>query len=286
MKSILGIGIIPMTSTDVVEVNLKAALEQLKYFENKKTDLICFPENSLYFNFNKNLNKDDALTLSHPAFKTLSQWAQKYNCYLHMGGNPVNENGSVFNTSVLLTPDGEIRPVYRKIHLFDVDVQGKTVRESLSFDPGVTPQTIMVRGWKIGMTICYDLRFSELFVHYHREEVDLILVPSSFLVPTGRDHWLTLLKARAIETQSFIAAAAQVGVHASTQDISLANKETWGESALFGPWGIGMGTSKSFDGLKALGAGPETPLWSELDPTLIQKTRAQIPLLLHRKLRF
>jgi deaminated glutathione amidase len=286
MRSPLGIGLIPMTSTDVVEVNLKAALAQLKYFENKKTDLICFPENSLYFNFNKSLKKSDALELSHPAFKTLSQWAQKYNCFLHMGGIPLNENGTVFNASVLLSPEGEIKTVYRKIHLFDVDVQGKVVRESLSFDPGITPHTIDIRGWKIGLTICYDLRFSELFVHYHRQEVDLILVPAAFLVPTGRDHWATLLKARAIETQSFVAAAAQVGVHTSSQDNSLPARETWGESSLFDPWGVNMGTTKTFDGFKALGAGPDAPLWSELDPTLIQKTRAQIPLLLHRKLRF
>jgi len=296
MPGKFNLGIVPMTSTDDVGVNLHLALEALEFFKDKKPDLICFPENSLYFNFNKNLDKSVALKLEDSSFKALAKAAQQLQCFLHLGGIPLNEGGAVYNSSVLISPSGEVRIVYKKIHLFDVDVEGRTVRESLSFDAGATPNVIDINGWKIGLTICYDLRFSELFVHYHRQEVDLILVPSSFLVPTGRAHWHTLLKARAIETQAFVVAAAQVGVHKSQRDSSLAERQTWGESIAFDPWGQLLGSTESFDDLAASGetnaaanfapAKSRGPILVELDKSLIAKTRAQIPMLSHRKLRF
>lgn len=283
MKSSLGIGIVPMTSGDNVEVNLANILKQLEFYKDKRTDLIVFPENSLYFNFNKNLLKTDALTLNHVAFHTLADWAKRRKCYLHMGGVPVNDEGTVYNASVLLTPEGERKIIYRKIHLFDVDVNGNVWRESLSVSAGAQPEIIDIRDWKVGLSICYDLRFSELFLHYHRAEVDLILVPSSFIVPTGRAHWHTLLKARAIETQAFVAAAAQGGIHTSDR-AELGFKQTWGQSLIFEPWGVELGATASFDELEGEKNTLQTPLWSELDPTLIQKARQQIPLLGHRRL--
>lgn len=287
MKKPFGIGLVPMTSTDDVEANLKQILSKLEYYEKNnltsKTDLICFPENSLYFNFYKNLPPEEALRPDNSAFQVLGDWARKHNTYLHMGGNPLMDNGKVYNASTLLTPEGKMEIIYRKIHLFDVDVEGRTLRESLSVNPGPEPKIIEINGCKIGLSICYDIRFAELFVHYHREQVDLILAPASFLVPTGRAHWSTLLRARAIETQSFVAAVGQVGVHKSAFQPEAADKETWGQSLIFGPWGETIASSKSFD---EGGNVSDSPLWSELDPTLIQKTRTQIPLLGHRKLRF
>lgn len=275
-----------MTSTDDVEANLQQILSKLRFYEENnltgKTDLICFPENSLYFNFYKNLPPEEALRVDNPVFQTLGEWAKKHNTYLHMGGNPLMDQGKVYNASTLLTPEGKMEIIYRKIHLFDVDVEGRTLRESLSVNAGPTPALLEINGWKIGLSICYDIRFAELFVHYHRQEVDLILAPASFLVPTGRAHWSTLLKARAIETQAFMAAVGQVGVHSSAFQ-KVPPKETWGQSLIYGPWGETIASSKSFD---EGGNVSDSPLWSELDPTLIQKTRAQIPLLNHRKLRF
>lgn len=290
MKQPLGIGLIPMTSADDVEVNLQNLLSKLSFFENKKTDLIVFPENSLFFNFHTNLRKEDALTLDHPAFKKLSAWATKHNTYLHTGGIPMlADDGKAYNTAVLITPSGELKSVYRKIHLFDVDVGGTVYKESSSVASGPTPEVIEINGWKIGLTICYDIRFAELFVHYHRQQVDLILVPAAFTVPTGRAHWATLLKARAIETQAFIVAPAQGGVHKSTTLPEAKEKQTWGESLVIAPWGDILERSHSFDALaraEQKDTSFDSPLWSQLDPTLIQQARQAIPLLNHRKLRF
>jgi len=283
----LNLGIVPMTSTDKGPVNLQAILAGLDFFDGLKsqgreTHLIVFPENSVYFNFNKNLNKDHAARLDSPHWDTLKERARKLGSYLHLGGIPLNENGRVHNSSVLVSPEGELKVVYRKIHLFDVNVQGREVRESLSFEPGEEPNVIDILGWKIGLTICYDLRFSELFLRYARVPVDLILVPAAFLVPTGRAHWATLLKARAIESQAFVAAAAQVGTHRSLTDPALPERQTWGESLVFAPWGECLGRTPSFDEFKE---GDElTPLWVELDKALIQQVRDQIPMASHRKL--
>lgn len=270
-----------MTSTDDVEANLQNILKSLKTFDGNKADLVCFPENSLYFNFQKNLDKSRALKRTDAVWAPLMEWAAGNDCYLHLGGVPFQDEGQVFNASILLTPAKELRIVYRKIHLFDVNVQGRELRESLSVDPGAQTSTVDIKGWKVGMTICYDLRFAEMFVQYHRQEVDLILVPSSFLVPTGRAHWATLLRARAIESQAFVAAPAQGGTHAPSE-AGLQPKQTWGQSLLFGPWGEEMARAPSFDeNIK-----DNSAIFAELDRALIQKSREQIPLLSHRKLRF
>lgn len=275
----LRLGVIPMTSTDLVEVNFQKIKSSLQSVQSFKPDLVCIPENSLYFNFQKKLDSAHALTLSEPVWDDLSQWAQQQNCYLHLGGVPLQETAGVFNASVLIDPSGTKKVVYRKIHLFDVDVEGRVVRESDSFCAGSTPETIEIKGWKVGLSICYDLRFAELFINYHKQKVDLILVPSSFLVPTGRSHWQTLLRARAIETQCYVAAPAQVGTHKSQRDPSLFERQTWGESLVIGPWGEILAASSSFD--QPLST---TPLLCVLDKKEITKTRTQIPLLSHRRL--
>lgn len=275
----LRLGVVPMTSTDLVEVNVSSILSALDLLKNKQPDLVCFPENSLYFNFQKKVEPSQALTLQAPFWTSLTDWAQKQNCFLHMGGVPLLEPTGVANASVLIDSAGQIRVVYRKIHLFDVNVEGREVRESDSFCAGTHDSVVDIKGWRVGMSICYDLRFAELFINYHKQQVDLIVVPSSFLVPTGRSHWQTLLRARAIETQSYVAAPAQVGNHCSLMDSSLAQKQTWGESLVIGPWGEIFAASSSFDQTLSL-----EPLFLVLEKQQIQKARTQIPLLSHRRL--
>ncbi len=328
----LRLGIVPMTSTDRVEVNTQVILAHLKSMENFKPDLVCFPENSLYFNFNKKLNPAHAFTLEEDFWVDIAAWAKRHQCFLHFGGVAVQETArrgptpdqvsdqdlarsvpvdssrggtnqalnqdqthissnessepksEVFNGSILVEPSGVIRVVYRKIHLFDVDVAGRVVRESDSFCAGSEPAILDIKGWRVGMTICYDLRFAEMFVNYHKQNVDLILVPSAFLVPTGRSHWQVLLRARAIETQSFVAAPAQVGVHRSQLQPDLPERQTWGESLIVNPWGEILAASSSFDEPLSSIPSPLKPLLLELDRAQIQKTRSQIPMLSHRRL--
>lgn len=275
----LRLGVIPMTSTDRVEVNVQNILKTLRSIENFKPDLVCFPENSLLMNFQVKLDPTFALTTKEPFWQDLGEWAKANNSYLHLGGVPILESQKVFNSSVIIEPTGHQKIAYRKIHLFDVDVQGKRLRESDSLSAGADGAVIDVKGWKVGLSICYDLRFAELFIKYHKQQVDMILVPSSFLVPTGRAHWQTLLRARAIETQSYVAAPAQVGTHQSQNDPSLPPRQTWGESLVIGPWGEIIAASSSYD-------QPPTsaPLLCVLNKKEITKTRTQIPLLSHRRL--
>lgn len=275
-----------MTSTDRVDVNLSKILEALEHFEmpDQRVDLVCLPENTFYFNFKSKIVSADVITLEHEAFKTLEIWSKNYKTSIHIGGTPLSIDGIVYNASVLIFPGMASQVVYKKIHLFDVNVEGRRVCESDSFKPGEELAMIDINGWKLGLTICYDLRFAELFIGYHRQQVDGILVPSSFLVPTGRAHWSTLLKARAIETQSFIIACAQVGTHSSLQVPEAPSKETWGESVVFEPWGQRLAVSETFDQISS--GVRQTPLTVELDRTLIERARQQIPLLSHRKLRF
>jgi deaminated glutathione amidase len=183
--------------------------------------------------------------------------------------------GRLSNATVWIDPSGDIKIKYRKIHLFDVDVEGqKPIRESDHFAPGYRPEIIEIGGWRIGLTICYDLRFADLFLAYAREAVDLVLVPSAFLVPTGRAHWETLLRARAIESQLYVAAAAQSGEHASA--IGDAKRYTYGRSLVVDPWGGIMAEAKT----EASGVQVLTSLLRQSE---LAKVRAQIPMASHRK---
>lgn len=278
MKAPLRVALLPMTSTDRVEVNVQNILNSLQKI-TIPVDIVFLPENSLYFNFNKKLDPSHALTDSQN-LEPLIDWAKKNQTALHFGGVPFKTSQGISNTSLFIDTQGHFLPIYEKIHLFDVDVAGRTVRESESFNAGKKPALLEIKGWKIGLSICYDLRFAELFIHYHKQNVDVVVVPSSFLVETGRAHWSTLLRARAIETQSYVLAPAQVGIHTSVRDASLPSKTTWGESLAIGPWGEVLARSSSFDDK----TGEHTPLVLELLPENLDQVRAQMPTLSHRKL--
>jgi predicted amidohydrolase len=198
---------------------------------------------------------------------------QKIN--VHLGSIPLSEKKSSAtfekktNCSVAVSSDGRRDFSYRKVHLFDVDVQGHNpVRESDAFQSGDQLVVWSLNGFKIGLSICYDIRFSELFSVYAEAQVDLILVPSAFLVPTGRAHWHTLLKARAIENQCFVAAAAQSGVHSG-------GRETFGHSLVVDPWGHVVLDAGSQSGPVLFNVS--------LERQLVSKVRKQIPMNSHRK---
>ena len=134
------------------------------------------------------------------------------------------------NTSVLLRPDGTVAAVYRKLHMFDVDVGGVSYRESAATAPGDEVVTAEVLGRSVGMSVCYDLRFPELYRRLADGGAEIIVVPAAFTAVTGRDHWEPLLRARAIENQAFVIAAGQHGRHDD-------GTETHGRSMIIDPWG-------------------------------------------------
>jgi deaminated glutathione amidase len=278
----LSVAVCQLTSVDDLPTNVAAIFGILKCLEANTPDLICFPENSLYLRI-RDGDVTPGLEILDPSLRKLSDWAKKHSTVIHLGSVPLKHEGRVFNSSILLTADGAILDNYRKIHLFDVDVEGhKPVRESDNFSPGQESAVFFVKGWKIGSTICYDLRFSELFLRYAKQEVDVILIPSAFLVPTGKAHWDVLTRARAIESQCYVLAAAQGGTHLGVQG---GIRATYGHSIIIDPWGIVLEESRlGEEGVGKADSFEARILRSVLSRDRIKQVRAQIPMKNHRRI--
>jgi predicted amidohydrolase len=195
--------------------------------------------------------------------------AARHRIWVHIGSLAVLvDNGKVANRSFVVDREGRVRATYDKLHLFDVDLPtGESWRESNVYSPGAG--VVLVNGTpvgKLGLTICYDLRFPGLFAQLAEAAADVIAVPSAFTVPTGKAHWHVLLRARAIEAGLFVVAAAQVGHHED-------GRNTFGHSLVIDPWGevlLDMGEKQ--------GVG-----FADIDLKRISDVRARIPALNHRR---
>ena len=195
--------------------------------------------------------------------------ASRHGLWLHLGSLAVRtEDGKLANRGFLIDPTGAVRARYDKIHLFDVDLPtGESWRESAVYRPG--KGAVVVEGTpvgRLGLTICYDLRFPDLFSRLAEARAQTIAVPAAFTVPTGRAHWEVLLRARAIEAEVFVVAAAQSGRHAD-------GRETYGHSLVVSPWGevlLDMGQN--------IGVG-----FADIELSLVGEVRQRIPVLDHRR---
>lgn len=178
-------------------------------------------------------------------------------------------DGRFANRSFLIGPDGGIAARYDKIHMFDVALdKGEAYRESSGFRPGTEAVVADLPEARLGLSICYDMRFAALYRALGQAGADIITVPAAFTVPTGRAHWHVLLRARAIETGCFILAAAQSGHHATSEGME---RWTYGHSLIVGPWG------------EILAEAPEGPgvIFADLDLSEVAKVRAMVPQLRH-----
>jgi predicted amidohydrolase len=204
-----------------------------------------------------------------PVLAACRDAAHRHGIWLHIGSLAVlSDDGKVANRGLVVDREGAVRARYDKIHLFDVDLPtGESWRESNVYSPG--KGVVLVNGTpvgKLGLTICYDLRFPGLFARLAEAGADLISVPAAFTVPTGRAHWHVLLRARAIEAGLFVAAAAQVGSHED-------GRQTYGHSLVADPWGEVL-----------LDMGEEAGIgFAEIDLKRISDVRARIPALSHRR---
>jgi len=171
------------------------------------------------------------------------------------------------NTSVHVGPDGELHATYRKIHLFDVEVEGKEYRESDTEAPG---SEIVVSeaadGTRLGLSVCYDLRFPELYRILALRGADVLCVPAAFTVPTTRDHWEVLLRSRALENQCYVVAANQIGEHAP-------GYRSGGRSMIVDPWGLVLAQAPDVEGV----------VTAELDPERLREVRTRMPILASRR---
>jgi predicted amidohydrolase len=198
----------------------------------------------------------------------MSAWARSHGITL-VGGSIVErrEGREKFsNTSVVFDPEGQVVALYRKIHLFDVEVGGVVYRESEAEEPGEEPVVAEVEDWKIGLSVCYDIRFPELYRILALGGAELVTVPAHFTTPTGKDHWHVLLRARAIENQLYVVAAAQVGE-------TLPGKPAYGRSLIADPWGT----------VVAQAPDQETVIAAELDRAWLHDIRTKLPSLANRQ---
>lgn len=233
MNDNLKVAMIQLTSTDNISENI-SQIRSLIHSITLNTDIVFLPENALFFRIQEG-STIPKFNMESPVIKEMQTLSDETNLSIYLGSLPLDNNGKTFSSSVLLTPTESPKILYDKIHLFDVDMPNRPpIRESDVFTRGETPRIFQFKNWKFGSSICYDVRFSELYNVYAKAGAECLLIPSAFLPETGAAHWHVLLRARAIESQSYVIAPAQSGVH---KDKSGNFRRTYGHSLVVDPWG-------------------------------------------------
>lgn len=262
--------VVQMTSQTDLDANLEQAYDLLKEAAAEDVLLAGLPENfSFLGGLKMRLNQVEEIAERVPDF--LSATADELGIYLLGGSYPVPaSNGKVFNHTVMYGPDGNELCSYNKIHLFDVTLSdGEAYRESDYVEPGKTDPVVYkddrIGSW--GLSVCYDIRFPELFRMLVKEGAEILSVPSAFTYTTGQDHWESLLRSRAIENTSYVFAPAQTGLHGE-------NRKTWGHAVIIDPWGNIIAN-----------AGTEPCVaYADIEPQKLKETRKKIPSLEHRRI--
>ena len=264
-------GAIQLNATDDVERNLETADRLVRRVAGMGAELIVLPETWTYMGPPAAGGQlaAGAQTLDGPAMEWARRIAAELGVDLVAGSlherGPGDEKG--FNTSAHISPDGELLAVYRKIHLFDVEIDGMVHAESRAFHAG---DEIVVSGLDdgtaLGMSVCFDLRFPELYRILALRGAELLTVPSAFTLPTTRDHWEVLLRARAIENQCFVVAPNQIGAHPG-------GNRSGGRSMIVDPWGT------------VLACAPDTEavIVADLDRAHQRAIRTRLPTLERRR---
>lgn len=269
---------VQMVSTHDVEANLACAEQLLREAAGRGVQLAVLPENFAVLD-SDNLLRWGEEELARGLFTDFAaRMARELKLWLVAGTLPLRrrrdgsavEGPRVRAASLLFAPDGSLHTRYDKLHLFDVEVgdaQGQ-YRESALIEPGDAPVVTDTALGRIGLTVCYDLRFGGLYNWLQRQHAAIITVPSAFTHRTGEAHWEVLLRTRAIETQSFIIAPNQGGVHNP-------RRTTWGHSMIVDPWGTVLACHDTGPGLAV----------AELDLDHIDRLKAAMPLQQHQRFR-
>ncbi len=258
-----------MNTTNSKERNLKTALQLLHNAVAKQAKFIILPETFNYRGPDEEI-RNQAETVSGPTMQVLKRFARQHAVWI-LGGSIFETTGvgkKVYNTSVIIKPNGIIQALYRKIHLFGVRWGTMNIQESTSVIAGRKPSLVNVMGERVGLSICYDLRFPELYRYYSNQGARILCVPASFTYKTGKDHWEILLKARAIENQCYVLAANRCGVDSN-------GSRAYGHSMIVDPWGKVV-----------VRAGGDTSrvIVADLDMSLVLEVRHRLPALRHRVL--
>ncbi|MBF4695034.1 carbon-nitrogen hydrolase family protein [Fusibacter ferrireducens] len=261
------IGLGQINTKDDIEKNLETIQAITEQCAVEGANIVIFPECSTYLSDENMI--EHAESLDGNIINTLKKIAQKNNVYIHNGSflekNEFDEK--VYNTSVLINPTGEIEAIYRKIHLFDVEIPGVVnEKESDVVKNGHEAVNTINEMGNFGFSICYDLRFPELFRRLTEKGAKLIFVPAAFTLYTGKDHWEVLLRSRAIENQVYIVGVNQFGERPI-------GKSSYGNSMVVDPWGVVIARAQEKVGY----------LIADVDMTYLENTRKTLPCLTHKR---
>ena len=268
MPDRIRVACVQLTSRDDKSENLERAERLVAQGAASGADVVLLPEKWNAIGSAETLREAAETLESGESVEAMRGWARTHGITLVGGSITERREGreKLSNTSLVFDPDGELVALYRKIHLFDVDVGGHRYRESEAEEPGEEPVVARLEGWPIGLTVCYDLRFPELYRILALEGAELVTVPAHFTLYTGKDHWHVLLRARAIENQNYVAAAAQIGE-------TIPGKPSYGRSLVVDPWGT----------VVAQAPDEQTVIVAELDRSRLTEVRRSLPSLANRQ---
>jgi deaminated glutathione amidase len=263
---------IQLSSQGDVSENLDRIASRVAEAAGRGATTVVLPENFAFMGAEEGKRNiaEDLESGGGPIARRLSEVARSAHVTIVAGGFPERalDPARPYNTCVVFAPDGRLAAKYRKVHLFDVDLtDGTQYRESSSTTAGECAVLTEVDGVKLGLSICYDLRFPELYRSLSSGGAEAIAVPAAFTLLTGKDHWLVLLRARAIEAQAYVIAAAQWGKHPM-------GRMTFGKSCIIDPWGEVIAQASEGEGIAV----------ATLEPDYLARVRTNLPALRHRRL--
>jgi predicted amidohydrolase len=268
MSDLLRVACVQLNASDNKPANLEKAEKLVARAAATGADVVVLPEK-----WNAIGSPDAFRANAEPVdggetFRAMAEWARRHTVTLVGGSVTERRDGheKLSNTCAVYDSGGVLVALYRKIHMFDVEVGGQVYRESEAEEPGEEPVVCEAEGWKLGLTVCYDLRFPELYRIEALEGAELITVPAAFTLFTGKDHWELLLRARAVENQLYVAAANQWGETSP-------GKASYGRSLIVDPWGVVLAAAPDED----------TVIVAELDRSRLERIRTTLPSLANRQ---
>lgn len=261
------VGLVQINSQEDRQHNVARALELVDEAVAQGAQFVAMPECVNYLGRGE-FHPANAETLDGPTASAFAAAAKRHGIWLHGGSilEMTDTPGKHYNTNIVFDPNGKQVAVYRKIHLFDVDIAPGSYRESDTYLPGDQIVTTDVNGVTLGLSICYDVRFPELYRLLALAGAKIITVPAAFTAFTGKDHWEVLLRARAIENQAYVLAPAQWGEHP-------VGRHCYGRSMIINPWGTVMATAPDGEGV----------IVANLDMQELERLRKSVPSLANRR---
>ena len=253
------VALIQITVGSNFDENFKKSKKFIHDSLSSSPDFILLPECFLFLSSRSKI----LIEMSHESIKYFKNFSKMNKVYLLLGSLPITENDKLFNRSILINPDGNIISIYDKIHMFDITLKnGESYKESDFYSSGSELKMSKVLGYSIGHTICYDLRYPKMYRALAKRGSQIIVIPSAFTYTTGKAHWHSLVKARAIENGVFILAPNQWGVNNE-------NRSTYGHTLIVDPWGK----------ILAEAGNSEMIVTAELDLNKVQDCQNSIPVL-------